>query len=66
MSGETTTSLRNVYTTEQFASDVYCGNRTAEWVRKECRRKRIRTVARHPYLIPQSEALRVISPEAPR
>jgi hypothetical protein len=59
--------LRNVYTCEQFAAEVYQGNRSAAWVRKECRKRKdgIRTVAKHPYLIPQAEALRVMGRSQP-
>lgn len=58
---ETTTAIRNIYTAEQFAAEILCGNRSTEWVQDECRAKRIKAVARRPYLIPQSEALRFIN-----
>lgn len=54
-------SLRNVYTVEQFSAEVLGGNRLPNWVRKECRAKRIKAVTRRPYLIPQAEAVRFIS-----
>jgi hypothetical protein len=54
--------LRNVYTVEQFAAEVLQGNRHANWVRSECKAKRIKAVARRPWLIPQSEAVRFITP----
>ncbi len=56
------TALRNVYSVEEFRSEVLGGHRTAQWVQQQCRKKRIRTVARRPYLIPQSEAARFINP----
>lgn len=55
-------TLRNVYTCEQFAAEVLEGNRHPNWVRTQCQRKKIKTVAKHPWLIPQSEALRFIAP----
>lgn len=55
------TQLRNVYTAEQFAAEILCGNRSVEWVQDQCRAKRIKWVARKPYMIPQSEALRFIN-----
>lgn len=63
MTAATETALRNVYTAEQFATEILCGNRSVEWVQDMCRAKRIKTVARKPYLIPQSEAIRFISPK---
>jgi len=54
--------LRNVYTCEEFAAEILCRNHTAQWVRIQCRAKRIKTVARRPWLIPQSEAARFINP----
>lgn len=61
-------SLRNVYTCEQFAAEILCGQHHPDWVRGQCRRgmkKRggIRTVGKRPWLIPQSEAIRFISPK---
>lgn len=56
--------LRNVYSVAEFASEILCGKRTREWVQDQCRAKRIKTVARKPYLIPQSEAVRFINPDA--
>ena len=58
-----TQPLRNVYTCEEFRTEILCGKRTAEWVQDQCRAKRIKTVARKPYLIPQSEAARFINPQ---
>lgn len=55
-------TLRNVYTPEQFASEILCGNRKADWVRDQCKAKKIKAIARHPWLIPQSEAIRFINP----
>jgi len=52
--------LRNVYSVEEFAAEILCGKRGAEWVRIQCRTKRIKTVTRRPWLIPQSEAARFI------
>jgi hypothetical protein len=60
----TETPLRRVYTVEQFVDEILCGNRSKWWVQDECRAKRIKWVARKPYLIPQSEALRFINPAA--
>ena len=51
--------LRPVYSVEEFRTEVLGGHRTAEWVRDQCRSKRIKTVTRRPYLIPQSEAVRM-------
>lgn len=58
----TTTTLRNVYSCEQFAAEVLGGLRTAKWVRGQCASRRIRVVARRPFIIPQSEAARFIAP----
>jgi len=55
-----TTTLRPVYTAEQFAAEVLAGNRSREWVCDQCAQKRIKSVARKPYLIPQAEAVRFI------
>jgi hypothetical protein len=55
--------LRNVYSVAEFAAEILCGKRTAKWVRAQCRRKRIKSVASHPYVIPQSEAARFINPD---
>ncbi len=55
-------SFRNVYTVAQFATEILCGNRTEEWVQDQCRAKKIKTVTKRPYLIPQSEAARFINP----
>jgi hypothetical protein len=57
----TAPALRNVYTCEQFATEVLCGNRSTEWVQDMCKARRIKHVARRPYLIPQSEAVRFIT-----
>lgn len=54
--------LRPVYTTDQFAAEVLGGNRKAVWVRRQCAARKIATVGRRPFLIPQSEAVRFISP----
>ena len=59
---QTAQPFRNVYTVAQFAAEILCGNRTEEWVQDQCRAKRIKTVARRPYLIPQSEAVRFVNP----
>ena len=56
-------TFRNVYTVAQFAAEILCGNRSEEWVCDECRAKRIKTVARRPWLIPQSEAIRFTNPD---
>lgn len=63
MTSVVTTALRNTYSVEQFAAEILSGNRLPAWVRKQCRLGRIKSVARHPYLIPQSEAVRFISPK---
>jgi hypothetical protein len=57
----TAPALRNVYTAEQFASEILCGNRHPKWVQRMCRAKQIKSVARDPWLIPQAEALRFIN-----
>lgn len=62
-SNTTTTQLRTVYTSEQFAAEILGGNRTPQWVQDECRAKRIKFVARRPYLIPRSEAEKFINPK---
>jgi hypothetical protein len=49
--------LRNVYTAEQFASEILCGHHTTAWVQRMCRVRRIKTVGTRPWLIPMSEAL---------
>lgn len=59
-------TLRNVYTVEQFATEVLGGSRLPAWVRKQCRLKEIEVVASRPYLIPQSEAVKFINPEGKR
>jgi hypothetical protein len=56
-----TSKLRNVYTVEQFAAEILCGNRHANWVRNRCQAKIIKTVTQKPFLIPQSEAMRMIT-----
>lgn len=56
--------LRNVYSVAQFAAEILEGHRSAEWVQDQCRAKKIKTVTKRPYLIPQSEALRFINPPA--
>ena len=55
-------NLRPVYSVTEFATEILGGHRTAEWVRIQCHSKRIKTVTKRPYLIPQSEALRFINP----
>ena len=53
--------LRNVYTAEQFATEILCGNHTTAWVQRMCRVRRIKTVGTRPWLIPMSEALTYIN-----
>lgn len=56
--------LKNVYTPAEFAAEVLNGTRGVQWVRKQCRLGHIRTVSRgERKIIPQSEALRFISPK---
>lgn len=57
-----TPPLRNVYTAQQFATEVLCGNRSTEWVQDQCAKRNggIRWVARKPYLIPRTEAERFL------
>lgn len=57
------TALRNVYTCEQFAAEILCGNRSVEWVQDQCAAKKIKWVAKRPYIIPQSEAARFLGIE---
>ncbi len=52
------TALRSVYSVDEFAAEVLDGKRTPAWVRQECRRRRIATVGRRPWLIKGSEAIR--------
>jgi hypothetical protein len=52
--------LRPTYTVEQFTAEIIGGNRTQDWVRLQCRTKRIKTVSRRPFLIPRSEAARFL------
>lgn len=59
----TATPLRTVYTVDEFAAEVLGGNRHPNWVRDQIKARKIRVVASRPYLIPQSEALRFISPK---
>jgi hypothetical protein len=54
-------TLRNAYSVEEFRKEVLGGHRTAQWVQNQCARKRIKTVTRHPYRIPQSEAVRFLN-----
>jgi hypothetical protein len=56
-------TLKNVYTTEEFLKEILNNRRAPNWIRRQCRINKIKTVAKHPYLIPQSEALRFISPK---
>lgn len=58
------TTLRSAYSCEEFAAEVLDGKRKPAWVRKECRLRRIRTVARRPFVIPSSEAERFRNPGA--
>jgi hypothetical protein len=55
-------ALKNVYTPAEFAAEILEGNRSANWVRNECKKRTggIKTVAARPYLIPQSEAMRFL------
>lgn len=53
--------LRNVYTCEQFATEILCGNRHPNWVRNQIKAKKLKAVSAKPYLLPQSEALRFIN-----
>lgn len=55
--------MRKVFSCEEFAAEVLEGKRTVEWVRDECRVRRIKTVRARPYLIPQSEAWKFIHPD---
>ena len=55
-------ALRPVYNSDQFAAEILGGQRSARWVSNECRARRIKTVAKRPVLIPQSEAIRFITP----
>lgn len=52
------TALRPTYSVEQFAAEILGGHRSQKWVREQCRIRRIASVARRPWLIPQSEARR--------
>ena len=56
------TAIRNVYSVAEFAAEILCGKRTVEWVQDQCRAKKIKTVAKRPYLIPRIEAERFINP----
>ena len=56
-------TLRNVYSAEQFAAEILCGQRSVEWVQDQCRMRRIKTVARRPWMIPQIEAVRFVNPD---
>lgn len=56
-----TTALRNVYTVEQFATEILCGNLSADWVRDQIKAKKIKALTKKPVLIPMSEAARFIS-----
>ena len=55
-------NLRPVYSVSEFSAEILGGHRSEEWVRIQCKAKRIKTVTTRPYLIPQSEALRFINP----
>jgi hypothetical protein len=54
-------ALRNVYTAEEFAAEILCGNRQPNWVRNQIKARQIKVVASKPYLIPQAEAARFIN-----
>ena len=57
-------TLRPVYTTAQFAAEVFGGARKKRWVADQCRARRIktiRTVPGAPFLIPGSEAARILA-----
>ena len=56
------TAFRNVYTPAEFSAEILCGNLSVEWVQDQCRMKRIKTVTRRPFTIPQIEAMRFVSP----
>jgi hypothetical protein len=60
------TATRPAYSCEEFAAEILDGKRAAKWVRKQCRLKKIVTVGKRPWLIPNSEAQRFISPTATR
>lgn len=51
--------FKTVYTAEEFTKEVLRDKRSVKWTRAQCRRKRIKTVAVAPYLIPGSEARRM-------
>lgn len=57
----TALQLRNVYTCEQFAAEVLCGNRHPNWVRDQIKKRKIKAMGGKPYMIPMSEALRFIN-----
>jgi hypothetical protein len=54
-------NLRNVYTVQQFVTEILCGKHSPKWVRRMCRARRIKFVATRPWLIPMSEAIRFIN-----
>ena len=56
-------TLKNVYTPKEFGLEVLHGHRSYDWIIEQCKKKKIKTVTTRPYLIPQSEALRFISPK---
>ena len=58
------TTLRNAYTTDEFAVEVLAGKRKPEWVRKQCRLGKIKTTGKRPFMIPQAEAVRFIGGQA--
>jgi len=64
ISDANSSSLRPVYTTAQFASEVFGGARKPRWVADQCRARRIKTIKTvpgAPFLIPQFEAARILS-----
>jgi hypothetical protein len=57
-------TLKNVYTPEEFAKEILCEHRSAKWVRAQCKAKKIKTVTSRPFLIPQLEAMRFLGQKA--
>jgi hypothetical protein len=51
-------TFRPTYTCAQFVAEILQGKRSVAWVQDQCRWKRIKTVARKPWIIPGSEARR--------
>ena len=56
------TASRPSYSCDEFALEILDGKRSPKWVRKQCRLRKIITVAKRPYLIPHSEAARFLNP----